>query len=457
MTSSLLSTCAISARLSNLGTRALPHHLTFATLADVSKSSLPLSGIRVLEMGQLIAGPFAGQLLGQFGAEVIKIEPPKTGDPLRVWRELDVDGTSPWFRSIARNKKSVAIDLRKAEGRELVRQLAIKSDVIIENFKPGTLEKWSLGPADLHPHNPSLIFTRVSGYGQTGPWAPRPGYASVCEAESGFRYINGFPDAKTEGLSGPPVRPNISLGDSIAGLHAAFGTVLALLARQRQTAPGPSGRTVDVSIVESMLNLMEGIIPEYDRKGKTRGPSGSSVTGIVPTNAYPCLSDPTSPTIPTYIVIGANGDTIYNRLMHAVNRPDLTGPLYQHNHHRVAWQAEIETAISDWTSQHTVEEVIEVMNKAGVPVGRVVTVKEVVEGEQVNARGAIREVDVNGGEAHGGWSVKMQGTFPVLDDVDPQPKWAGPDLGFHTDEVLMSDLGLSLDMISKLRSDGIIG
>ncbi|KAF9012729.1 CoA-transferase family III [Cyathus striatus] len=431
------------------------------TTSSAAKKDLPLSGIRVLEMGQLIAGPFAGQLLGQFGAEVIKVEPPHVGDPLRVWRELDVDGTSPWFRSIARNKKSVAIDLRKTEGREIVRQLAIKSDVIIENFKPGTLEKWKLGPEDLHPHNPSLIFTRVSGYGQTGPWAPRPGYASVCEAESGFRYINGFADPETGGLSGPPVRPNISLGDSVAGLHAAFGTVLALISRLRQKDSDSSaitGMTVDVSIVESMLNLMEGIIPEYDRKGKVRGPSGSSVTGIVPTNAYPCLPDPSTQT-PTYIVIGANGDTIYIRLMNIIGRPDLTGPEYAQNHHRVARQSEIEGAISSWTKQHTADEVIETMNSVSVPVGRVVTVKEVVENDQVKARGAVRDVWVSKeGSEHGeGWNVKMPGTFPILDGVDSQPRWAGPDLGYHTDQVLREELGLSQHAIDKLRSDGTVG
>ncbi|KAF8896016.1 CoA-transferase family III domain-containing protein [Infundibulicybe gibba] len=394
-------------------------------------------------MGQLIAGPFAGQLLGQFGAEVIKVEPPNVGDPLRVWRELDVDGTSPWFRSIGRNKKSVAIDLRKPEGRQLVKQLAIKSDVLLENFKPGTLERWSLGPTDLHPHNPSLIFTRVSGYGQTGPWAPRPGYASVCEAESGFRYINGFP-AENGGLAGPPVRPNMSLGDSVAGLHAAFGTVLALLGRQRRPRDGKTGITVDVSIVESMLNLMEGIIPEYDRKGKTRGPSGSSVTGIVPTNAYPCLSSTTS--TPTYIVIGANGDTIYNRLMNAISRPDLTGPLFQQNHHRVAQQQEIEKAISDWTRQHTVEEVEEVMRGAGVPVGQVACVKDIMDCEQTKARGAVRDVWVPNGENEG-WNVKMQGTFPVLSGVDSQPRWSGPDLG----------LGMTSADVDELRDRGIVG
>ncbi|KAJ3513351.1 hypothetical protein NLJ89_g3000 [Agrocybe chaxingu] len=390
----------------------------------------------------------------QFGAEVIKIEPPHTGDPLRVWRELDVDGTSPWFRSIGRNKKSVAIDLRKPEGRELVKKLAIKSDVLLENFKPGTLEKWSMGPADLHSHNPSLIFTRVSGYGQTGPWASRPGYASVCEAESGFRYINGYPDPQTGRLSGAPVRPNISLGDSVAGLHAAFGTVLALLSRHRQEATGssrPIGKTVDVSIVESMLNLMEGIIPEYDRKGKIRGPSGSSVTGIVPTNAYPCRSESPAQTSPEYIVIGANGDTIYNRLMHAIGRDDLIGSEYQHNQHRVERQEEIETAISAWTRQKTPDEVIEVMNEAGVPVGRVVSVKEVVENRHILERGAVRDVNI------GEWSVKMQGTFPVLDGVDSQPKWAGPDLGAHTDEVLTEDLGLTQEELGRLRQEGIIG
>ncbi|KAJ8515186.1 hypothetical protein ONZ45_g7372 [Pleurotus djamor] len=427
-------------------------------------NDLPLSGIRVLEMGQLIAGPFAGQLLGQFGAEVIKVEPPKTGDPLRVWRELDVDGTSPWFRSIARNKKSVVIDLRQPKGRALVKELAVKSDVLIENFKPGTLEKWGLGPSDLHPLNPDLIFTRVSGYGQTGPWAPRPGYASVCEAESGFRYINGFPDAITGGLSGPPVRPNISLGDSIAGLHAAFGTVIALLAKKnKQDQNLPNGRTVDVSIMESMLNLMEGIIPEYDRKDKVRGPSGSSVTGIVPTNAYPCLPSSETPTTPTYIVIGANGDTIYNRLMTAIQRTDLIGPEYERNQHRVSRQTEIEDAISSWTSRRSAEEVFEVMNKAGVPVGRVLNVKDIVNADQLKARNAIEEawVPAPTGEETSvdkrGWTVKMSSTFPVLEGYDTKVRWAGPDLGQHTNEVLSEHLGLSETQLSDLRAEGIVG
>ncbi|KIJ11924.1 hypothetical protein PAXINDRAFT_171540 [Paxillus involutus ATCC 200175] len=417
---------------------------------------LPLSGVRVLELGQLIAGPFCGQLLGHFGAEIIKVEPPSGGDPLRVWRELDVDGVSPWFRSIGRNKKSVAIDLRNDEGRELVRQLAAKSDVVVENFKPGTLEKWGLGPSALQLLNPSLIFTRVSGYGQTGPWSSRPGYASVCEAESGFRYINGFVDPETNLLSGPPVRPNISLGDSVAGLHAAFGTVLALLSRQKKVLQGKkSGQTVDVSIMESMLNLMEGIVPEYDRKGKVRGPSGSSVTGIVPTNAYPCLPSPSTPSCPTYIIIGANGDTLYARLMRAMGREDLIGPLYAQNHHRVTRQAEIEDAISSWTSVRPAEEVLAVLDKAGVPVGRVVGVKDIVENEQVKARGAVEDVWV--GKEDGGWNVKMPGVFPILEGSEAKTRWAGPNLGEHTDEVLINELGLDVNELARLRRDGIIG
>ncbi|KAF9232439.1 CoA-transferase family III [Melanogaster broomeanus] len=388
-----------------------------------STDELLLSGVRVLELGQAIAGPFCGQLLGHFGSDIIKIEPPSGGDPLRVWRELDVDGTSPWFRSLGR--KSVAIDLRKDEGRKL----AAKSDVVVENFKPGTLEKWGLGPPELPLLNPSLIFTR-----------------------SGFRSINGFVDPDTNSLPGPPVRPNISLGDSVAGLHAAFRTVLALLSRQKKASQGKtSGQTVDFSV----LNLMEGIIPEYDRKGKVRGPSGSSVTGIVPTNAYPCLPSPSTPSSPTYIIIGANADILYARLMRAVGREDLIGPLYAQNHHRVARQAEREEAISSWTSVRPAEEVLAVLEKAGVPVSRVVGVKEIMENEQVKARGAVEDVWV--GKEDSGWNVKMPGVFARLEGSEVKTRWAGPDLGEHTDDVLINELGLDANELARLRRDGIIG
>ncbi|KAI0683999.1 CoA-transferase family III [Cytidiella melzeri] len=449
--------------------------------ADSSSASgdLPLAGVRVLELGQVIAGPFCGQLLGyvkrviwestdtaggfpnrHYGAEIIKVEPPTTGDPLRVWRELDVDGVSPWWRSISRNKKSVTIDLRQEEGRQtsyrLVKRLALQSDVLLENFKPGTLEKWGLGPSDLHPSNPSLIFTRVSGYGQTGPWSSRPGYASVCEAESGFRYINGLPDPETGSLSGPPVRPNISLGDSVAGLHAAFGTVLALLSRNAKQAAGSAGgQTVDVSIYESMINLMEGIIPEYDRKGKIRGPSGSSVTGIVPTNAYPCLPSPSAPDEPSYIVIGANADSIYNRMMKALGREDLVGPNYAHNHHRVERQTEIEEAIRDWTKRRTPEQVEEILRDVGVPCGRVFSVKEVVENPHTQARGLVEDVWV--GSEEKGWNVKMAKVTPVLEGCDARTRWAGPELGQHNHEVLVKELGLSEEELHVLQEKGVVG
>jgi len=252
------------------------------------------------------------------------------------------------------------------------------------------------------------------------------------------------------------MRPNISLGDSVAGLHAAFGTVLALLSRQKKVAKGvKGGQTVDVSIMESMLNLMEGIIPEYDRKGKIRGPSGSSLTGIVPTNAYPCLPSPATPSTPTYIIIGANGDTLYERLMRIIGREDLVGPDYAQNQHRVVRQAEIEEAISNWTKVRSAEEILTVLDGASIPVGRVVGVKEIVESEQVKARGAVEDVWV--GEKDGGWNVKMPGVFPVLEGSGAKTRWAGPDLGKHTDDVLIKELGLDTEELARLRDKGIIG
>ncbi|KAH8980754.1 CoA-transferase family III domain-containing protein [Lactarius hatsudake] len=385
----------------------------------------------------LIAGPFAGQLLGC-------VEPPNAGDPLRGWRELDVDGTSP----------DVSIDMRKEEGRALVRRLAERSDVVLENFTPGTLERWGLGPDKLRPTNPGLILTRVSGYGQTGPWSSRPGYASVCEAEAGFRFINGFPDGKTGELSGPPVRPNISLGDSVAGLTAAFGTVLALLARRAKEDRGASeGTTVDVSIMESMLNLMGGVIPEFDRKGVVRSPSGSSVTGIVPTGAYPCTPAPGSP--PDYVIIGANADSMYERPMHTIGRADLTGPAFAKNHHRVARRVEIEDAIVAWTSARTRDDVLRTLDQIGVPAGRVASVRDIVTNEQVRERGAVEPVWVPG-QAHGtaddnGWTVKMPGALHA------RTRWAGPDLGAHSEEILCGELGLSAEELDALVDRGVVG
>ncbi|KAI8137928.1 CAIB/BAIF family [Fennellomyces sp. T-0311] len=402
----------------------------------------PLDGIRVLELGQIIAGPYCGSILGYYGADVIKVEPPK-GDPLRTWRHMDKDGQSPWFRSLARNKKSICVDLRTDEGRSLVKRLAQDVDVLIENFKPGTMEKWGLGPDELYQTNPGLIYTRISGYGQTGPYSKRPGFAAVCEGMGGFRYINAFPGEA-------PVRPNISLGDSLAGMHAALGVLLGLIGRNKLSASSQkTGQVVDVAIYESVLNMMESIIPEYDRLGQIRQPSGSTVTGVVPTNTYPCKDG-------QYVIIGGNGDSIYKRLMTAIGREDLVGPDYETNTHRVKAQKLIDGAIGEWTSTKTPDEVAELLEKVSVPTGKIYSAKDIVEDEHINARGMIETVTVGTPEEGRGWELKIPGMSPVLHTTPGSTKWAGPDLGQHTAEVLEESLGLTKDEIESLKSQGVI-
>ncbi|CAG8607579.1 6105_t:CDS:2 [Paraglomus brasilianum] len=419
------------------------HHVNIDLTKIDSQSGLPkpLEGIRVLELGQLIAGPFCATMLGYFGAEVIKVEPPESGDPIRVWRHIDSDGVSPWYRSIARNKKSCEINLRTEEGRSLVKDLANKSDVLIENFRPKTMEKWGLGPDVLYETNPGLIYTRVSGYGQTGPYAMKPGYASVCEAMAGFRYINGYPNSA-------PVRPNISLGDSVAGLTAAFGTVLSLLAKQRLShTQRKSGQTIDVSIVESMFNMTEGILPEYDRFKTIRQPSGTTVTGIVPTNAYPCKDG-------KYVIIGANGDSIYKRLMIAANREDLTTEEYATNKERVKRQEEIDDAISAWTKELTSREVLESLEKANVPSGSIYNIEDFVNDPHVVERNICEDVKVGGQD---GWNVKIPAIPPKLEETPGESNWAGPDLGQHNREIFMDMLGLSSQQVKQYQKAGIVG
>lgn len=416
------------------------HFATQPKAADLVK---PLSGIRVLELGQLIAGPYCGTILGYFGAQVIKIEPPKVGDPLRVWRHLDSDGQSPWFRSLGRNKKSVCIDLRTEKGRSLVKELAQQSDVLIENFKPGTMEKWGLGPDELYKTNPDLIFTRISGYGQSGPYSKRAGYASVCEGMGGFRYVNGHPGQ-------PPVRPNISLGDSLAGLHAALGVVMGLLARQRigDTGASKTGQVVDVAIYESVLGMMEGVIPEFDRFNEIRPPSGTTVTGIVPTNTYPCADG-------KHVIIGGNGDSIYKRLMKAAGREDLATSEYETNKERVVHQKVIDEAIGNWTSTLTTDQVLEKLEKASVPAGKIYDASDIINDEHIQARGMIEEVTVGSKEDGRGWQVKIPAVTPKLDTTPGSTEWAGPDLGQHTKQVLTEMLGLSEEEIKDLESEGI--
>ncbi|KAH8552706.1 putative formyl-coenzyme A transferase [Umbelopsis sp. PMI_123] len=424
---------------------AHPYNSSLLTATQAAASVKPLTGVRVLELGQLIAGPFCGTILGYFGAQVIKVEPPKLGDPLRVWRHLDSDGQSPWFRSIGRNKKSVCIDLRTEKGRSLVKKLAEESDVLIENFKPGTMEKWGLGPDELYKTNPDLIYTRISGYGQTGPYSKRPGYASVCEGMGGFRYVNGHPNQ-------PPVRPNISLGDSLAGLHAALGVVMGLLARQRigDTGASKTGQVVDVAIYESVLGMMEGVIPEFDRFSEIRPPSGTTVTGIVPTNTYPCADG-------KHVIIGGNGDSIYKRLMKAAGREDLATSEYETNKERVIHQKKIDDAIASWTSTLTTDQVLEKLEEVSVPAGKIYDAHDLVTDEHVQARGMIEEVTVGSEQDGRGWQVKIPAITPKLDTTPGSTEWAGPDLGEHTDQILSELLGLSPDEIQQLENEGITG
>jgi crotonobetainyl-CoA:carnitine CoA-transferase CaiB-like acyl-CoA transferase len=399
----------------------------------MSGAARPLEGIRVLEMGQLLAGPFAGCVLGYFGAEVIKLEPPG-GDPIRGWRVVR-DGTSLWWASLARNKKSVTLDLQSARGRELAKALAARSDVLIENFRPGTMEKWGLGPEPLKALNPELVYARVSGYGQSGPYASRPGFASVCEGFAGFRHLNGFPDRA-------PVRPNLSIGDTLAGLHAVLGILLALTARLRGKTK--SGQVVDVAIYESVFNLLESVVPEYDGAGVVRAPSGSTITGIVPTNTYGCADG-------KYVIIGGNGDSIYQRLMRAIGRPEMAeDPRYATNARRVENEREIDDAISAWTGERDSAAVLEALRKAEVPNGPIYNVADMMADPHFNARGMFESVEVNGKP------LKIPAIPPLLGETPGRTDAPGPALGAHTDEVLEGLLGVAGAARAELRAAGVI-
>lgn len=394
----------------------------------------PLAGMRVLELGQLVAGPFASSILAYFGAEVIKVEAPGKGDPLRVWRVLD-RGTSLWWRSLGRNKKCITLNLHTDKGRMLARQLADRSDVVIENFRPGTMEQWGLGPDDLKRTNPGLIYTRISGYGQTGPYATRPGFASVCEGIGGFRYLNGFPD-------GPPVRPNLSMGDTLAGLHAVLGILLAYMHRHRSTPA--QGQVVDVAIYESVFNLLEAVVPEYDGAGVIRQPSGSTLTGIVPTNTYLCGDG-------KYVIIGGNGDSIFRRLMQTAGRPDMAeDPRFADNTGRVAHEAEIDAAISAWTASLHAAEVLQRLEMAAVPAGPIYSVADMMRDPHFQARGLFEAVEVNGKPLH------IPALMPRLSVTPGGTDWPGPAIGSHNHEVLSGLLGLSTAELAALQREGII-
>jgi crotonobetainyl-CoA:carnitine CoA-transferase CaiB-like acyl-CoA transferase len=398
----------------------------------------PLDGIKVLELGQLLAGPFTGTQLAYFGAEVIKVEPPQGGDPIRGWRVVQ-EGTSLWWYSIGRNKKSVTLDLKSEKGRELVYELIKQCDVLIENFRPGKMESWGLGPEDIKTDCPDLIYTRISGYGQTGPYAQQPGFASVTEGFSGFRYLNGFPGEA-------PVRPNLSLGDTLAGQQAFIGILLALL--QRNKCAGTNGKSggqvVDVALYEAMFNTLEAVVPEYDGAGVIRQPSGTTVTGIVPTNTYRCNDG-------KFVIIGGNGDSIFKRLMKAAGAPEMAkDPRLADNTGRVEHEQEIDTVLSAWCAAYSSVVVLEKLKQANVPGGPVFNVEDMMNDPHYQDRAMFETVDTPNGK------LKIPAITPKLQSTPGRTDWAGPSLGQHNKEIYGQWLGLTDKEIKQLAGLGVI-
>ncbi|MGE8631048.1 CaiB/BaiF CoA transferase family protein [Achromobacter denitrificans] len=395
-------------------------------------SSKPLNGIRVLELGQLIAGPFAAKMLGEFGAEVIKIEPPGKGDPLRNWRLLH-DGTSVWWQVQSRNKKSVSLDLRKPEAQDLIRALVKDIDVVVENFKPGTMEGWGLGWEELRAINPRLVMLRVSGYGQTGPYRDLPGFGAIGEAMGGLRHLSGEPGRT-------PVRVGISIGDSLSALHGVIGILLALRARDQNG----TGQMIDVALYESVFNMMESLLPEYAVFGEIRQPAGSSLPGIAPSNAYRCQDN-------KYVLIAGNGDSIFKRLMGVIGRPDLAeAPELANNAGRVKHVAMLDDAISAWTGQHPLDVVLGRLNDGQIPAGKIYDVADIAEDPHYQARGMILD-----GALPDGTPVKLPGIVPKLSDTPGEVRSAAPALGQDTDEVL-AGLGIGEVQRDDWRARGII-
>lgn len=401
--------------------------------AHLTQNLSALSGLKVLELGQLIAGPFAAKTLADFGAEVIKIEPPNSGDPLRKWRMLK-DGTSVWWQVQSRNKRSLALDLRTPEGQELVRQLAAEADVLIENFRPGALEGWGLSPDVLMASNPRLIVLRISGYGQTGPYRNRPGFGVIGEAMGGLRHLTAEPGRV-------PVRVGVSIGDTLSALHGVIGILLAL---QHRHATG-QGQVIDVALYEAVFNCMESLLPEYSVFGAVREPAGSALPGIAPTNAYLCQDG-------AYALVAGNGDSIFKRLMTLIERPDLANDLaLADNAGRVARVAEIDAAISAWTAKRPVSEVLESLDRAAVPAGRIYTVADIAADPHYQARGMLQTLAMDDGSA-----MTVPGIVPKLSATPGQHRRNAPQLGQDTDQILV-EMGLTNAQIESLKARGIVG
>jgi formyl-CoA transferase len=392
----------------------------------------PLEGVKVVELGQLIAGPFAGKVFSEFGAEVIKIEPPG-GDPLRKWRKLH-KGTSLWWYVQNRNKKSVTVDLRLSEGQDVVRRIARNADVVIENFRPGTLEKWGLGYERLAADNPGLIMLRLSGFGQTGPYRDQAGFGAIGESMGGLRYVTGFPDR-------PPVRPNLSIGDALASLHGVIGALMAL---HHRNANGGMGQVVDVALYEAVFNMMEGALPEYDLFGEIRERTGSNLTGIVPSNTYLTRDG-------QHVVIGANADSIFRRLMKAIGREDFAeDPSLADNAGRAKRADELDRAIGAWTARFDADDVVATLNQIQVPAGKIYSMADIARDAQYLARDMIRQVRLKDGTV-----LKVPGIVPKLSATPGDIDWIGAELGEHTESVLVAH-GYSGEQIARLRESRAI-
>ena len=395
-------------------------------------SPAALAGVRVVEMGQLIAGPFCGKTLGEFGADVIKIEAPETGDPLRNWR-LIKEGTSVWWQVQSRNKRSVALDLRQKEGQAIARQLIAEADVLVENFRPGTLEGWGMSPQELHQLNPGLVMLRISGYGQTGPYRDLPGFGAIGEAMGGLRHLTGEPGRV-------PVRVGVSIGDTLAALHGTIGVLTALYHRK---VNGGQGQVIDVALHEAVFNVMESLIPEYSAFGVVREAAGSALPGIAPSNAYPCQDG--------WVLVAGNGDSIFKRLMDTIGRPDLgAAPDLADNAGRVARVQELDAAIGAWSAQRTVQQVLDALGNARVPAGKVYTAKDIAEDPHYRARDMLLSQTTRDG-----YTVEVPGIVPKLSATPGTIRSSAPHLGDDTDAVL-AEAGLSDKQIALLRSKGVI-
>ncbi|MFT3717923.1 CaiB/BaiF CoA transferase family protein [Pseudorhodoferax sp.] len=401
-------------------------------METTTETPLALAGVRVVEMGQLIAGPFCGKTLAEFGADVVKIEPPGGGDPLRNWR-LIRNGTSVWWQVQSRNKRSLALDLRQPEGQDVARRLIAEADVLIENFRPGTLEGWGMSPEELHRLNPGLVMLRISGYGQSGPYRDRPGFGVVGEAMGGLRHLTGEPGRV-------PVRCGVSIGDTLAALHGAIGVLTALYHRR---VNGGQGQVIDVALHEAVFNCMESLIPEYSAFGAVREAAGSALPGIAPSNAYPCSDG--------WVLVAGNGDSIFKRLMGAIGRadqanaPDLAG-----NAGRVARVAEIDAAIGAWTAQRTVQQVLDQLGAARVPAGKVYTARDIAEDPHYRARDMLLEQPTRDG-----YTVTVPGVVPKLSATPGRIRSSAPGLGDDTDAVLR-EAGLTAQQIALLRAKGVV-